>query len=159
VTMGRSFHWMDRTETLRRLDAMIEPEGAVALFDSSHCEVPENDWYEEYRAVVRRYAADDTAHVRRTSQRWVRHEAFLLDSVFCQLDQIAVIERRQVCARQLIDRAFSRSSTAPDRLGERAEKLAVEVEALLAPFPALTEVVSTSALIGRRTQSRRAASE
>ena len=27
VTMGRSFQWMDRVETLRRLDAMIEPGG------------------------------------------------------------------------------------------------------------------------------------
>ncbi len=153
VTMGRSFHWMDRAETLRRLDGMIEPDGAVALFDSTHCDIPENEWYEEYRAVVRRYAADDAAHVRRAGGGWVRHEAFLLDSAFYVLDQIAVIERRQVSPTQLIDRAFSRSSTAPDRLGERAEKLVAEIEALLAPRSALTEVVSTSALVGRRPQS------
>jgi SAM-dependent methyltransferase len=153
VTMGRSFHWMDRAETLRRLDTMIDADGAVALFDSTHCNVPENDWYEEYRTVVRRYAADDAAHILRAGQRWVRHEAFLLDSAFCLLDEIAVIERRQVSPRQLIDRAFSRSSTAPDRLGERAEELAAEVEALLAAHPALTEVVSTVALIGRRPPS------
>jgi trans-aconitate methyltransferase len=29
VTMGRSFHWMDRVETLRRLDGMIDPGGAI----------------------------------------------------------------------------------------------------------------------------------
>src|SRR5262245_23439902 len=40
VTMGRSFHWMDRPETLRRLDDMIEPDGSVALFDSEHRNVP-----------------------------------------------------------------------------------------------------------------------
>jgi SAM-dependent methyltransferase len=32
VVMGRSFHWMDRIDTLKRLDGMIEPAGAVALF-------------------------------------------------------------------------------------------------------------------------------
>ena len=32
VVIGRSFHWMDRVDTLNRLDAMIEPAGAVALF-------------------------------------------------------------------------------------------------------------------------------
>jgi ubiquinone/menaquinone biosynthesis C-methylase UbiE len=151
VTMGRSFHWMDRAETLRRLDAIIEPGGAVALFDSTHANVPENAWYEAYRAVVRRYAADDAAHVRRRSGTWVRHEAFLLDSVFSVLDEIAVIERRRVSVRQLIDRAFSRSSTAPDRLGERARELAAEIERVLGARGALTEVVSTVALIGSRT--------
>ena len=32
VVMGRSFHWMDRVDTLERLDRLIEPAGAVALF-------------------------------------------------------------------------------------------------------------------------------
>jgi SAM-dependent methyltransferase len=153
VTMGRSFHWMDRAETLRRLDAIIEPGGAVALFDSNHCDVPENGWYADYRALVRRYAEGDRAHIRRVSGTWVRHEAFLLDSAFCLLDEIAVIERRQVSVRQLIDRAFSRSSTAPDRLDGRAEELAHEIAALLAPLGPLgplAEVLSTSALLGSR---------
>jgi SAM-dependent methyltransferase len=150
VTMGRSFHWMDRAETLRRLDAMIEPGGAVALFDSTHCDLPENAWYGDYRAVVARYAADDGEHIRRRTGTWVRHEAFLLDSPFSLLDEISVIERRAVTREQLIDRAFSRSSTAPDRLGGRAAALAAEIEALPLPREALTEVVATTALIGCR---------
>ncbi|MGH7077390.1 MAG: class I SAM-dependent methyltransferase [Acetobacteraceae bacterium] len=44
VTMGRSFHWMDRAATLERLDQLIERDGAVALFHDTHLEVPENDW-------------------------------------------------------------------------------------------------------------------
>jgi len=32
-TMGRSFHWMDRNQTLKTLDDMIEPEGGVACLD------------------------------------------------------------------------------------------------------------------------------
>src|SRR5215472_284873 len=36
VTMGRSFQWMDRVETLRRLDKLIEPGGTVALFNSGY---------------------------------------------------------------------------------------------------------------------------
>jgi SAM-dependent methyltransferase len=150
VTMGRSFHWMDRAETLRRLDAMIEPQGAVALFDSTHCEVPENAWYGEYRALVRRYAEDDQEHIRRAAGTWVRHEAFLLDSAFNLLDEISAIERRPVTVQTLIDRAFSRSSTARGRLGDRAETLAAQIEVLLSPQERLTEVVATTALIGRR---------
>ncbi|MGA7804935.1 MAG: class I SAM-dependent methyltransferase, partial [Bradyrhizobium sp.] len=41
VTIGRAFHWMDRCDALRRLDALIEPDGAVILFKDVHPEVPE----------------------------------------------------------------------------------------------------------------------
>ena len=154
VTMGRSFHWMDRAETLRLLDGMVEPDGAVALFNSEMCDVPDNGWYGGYRDLLRRYAERDARHVRWRDGTWVRHEAFLLDSAFCQVDEVSVIERRQVSVEQLVDRAFSRSSTAPDRLGEAAATaMAAEIEALLRPQAVggkLTEVVVTSALLGRR---------
>jgi SAM-dependent methyltransferase len=152
VTMGRSFHWMDRAETLRRLDRLIEAGGAVALFNSEHCDVPDNAWLADYRALVRGYAAGDLGHARRVAG-WVRHEALLLDSAFSVLDDIAVIEQRDVSVAQLIHRAFSRSSTAPDRLGSDAPRLATEIEALLYPIArdgVLTEVIATNALIGRR---------
>ncbi|HLW79033.1 MAG TPA: class I SAM-dependent methyltransferase [Terriglobia bacterium] len=155
ATMGRSFHWMDRAATLRRLDTMIEPDGAVVLFDSEHLDLPENPWGSEYRSLVRRYSDDDEAHARRRGGTWVRHEAFLLDSAFSVLDQVSVIERRSITVEQLVDRAFSRSSTAPDRLGDAAPRLAAEIEALLQPLATngtLTEVVATSALLAKRPE-------
>ena len=154
VTMGRSFHWMDRAATLHLLDGMIEPDGAVALFNSHLCEVPDNAWYAGYRDLLRGYAENDTTHARRRAGTWVRHEAFLLDSAFCQVDEVSVIERRQVTVEQLVDRAFSRSSTAPGRLGEAASAaLAGDIEALLRPLAAggvLTEVVASSAVLAKR---------
>jgi SAM-dependent methyltransferase len=153
VTMGRSFQWMDRAETLRRLDRIIEPSGAVALFNSRHLEVPDNAWNADYRALVRRYAEDDRTHVRRGAESWLYHEAILLDSAFSVLDEISVIERRPVSVAQLVHRAFSRSSTTPDRLGSATPRLAAEVEALLQPMATdgvLTEVVATIALLARR---------
>ena len=88
VTMGRSFQWMDRVETLRRLEAMIEPGGAVALFNSGHRDAPETGWLAAYRALVHRYAEDDSSHVKRRSGVWVGHEAILLGSAFSVLDEI-----------------------------------------------------------------------
>jgi trans-aconitate methyltransferase len=156
VTMGRSFQWMDRAETLRRLDAMIEPGGAVALFNSEHLDVPDNAWNADYRALVRRYAADDRTHVKRGAGTWLYHEAILLDSPFNMLDEVSVIERRQVSVDQLIHRAFSRSSTTPDRLGSAAPRLAADIDSLLQPLASdgqLTEVVSTAALLARRAEA------
>ena len=153
VTMGRSFHWMDRRKTIELLDGMIEPGGAIALFGSEMADVPENVWMKEYQALVRRYGEADVTHVRHRSGARVRHEAILLESSFSTLEQVAVIERHQVTVEQLVDRAFSRSSTAPDRLGDAAPRLAREIEALLRPIAhdgVLTEVVATNALLAGR---------
>jgi SAM-dependent methyltransferase len=155
VTMGRSFHWMDRTETLALLDRMIGPGGAVALFGSEPLDVPESAWAAEYRALVRRYGETDGTHVRRRSATWVRHEAILLGSSFSSLEQVAVIERHQITVEHLVDRAFSRSSTAPDRLGEAAPRLAGDIRALLSPIAhdgLLTEVIATNALLAWRQE-------
>ncbi len=153
VTMGRSFQWMDRVETLRRLDAINAPGGAVVLFNRGHRDAPNTEWIAVYRALVHRYAEDDRTHVKRRSGIWTGHEAILLGSAFSLLDEIAVIERRRVTVPQLVHRALSRSSTAPERLGAAAPRLAAEIEALLAPLATggmLTEVIATYATIARR---------
>jgi SAM-dependent methyltransferase len=153
VTMGRSFQWMNRAGTLGRLDTMIEPGGAVALFNSERRDAPDIGWIPPYRALVRSYAETDAEHVRRRSADWVGHEAILLGSAFGMLDEIAVIERRQVSVAQLVERALSRSSTTTERLGLAAARLATEIEELLTPLASdgmLSEVIATNALVARR---------
>ena len=153
VTMGRSFHWMDRAETLRRLDGMIEPGGAVALFHAWPAPVPANAWQDSYLAVVRRYAGEDADQPRHRGPDWVRHEAFLLDSAFACVESVAAYEPRTVTAGQLVDRAFSRSGTTPARLGDQADALAAAIRALVSKVASegvLHEVVVSAALIARR---------
>ncbi len=153
VTMGRSFHWMDRAETLRRLDRMLVPGGAVALFDARDATRPSGGWEERYAALIRSYAGSDEEHPRRRAPEWLRHEFILLDSAFSSVEAVSVFEPREVTAAMLIDRAFSRSSSAPERLGAAADQLAHGIEALVAGVAAdgrLHEVVVSTALIGRR---------
>ncbi len=153
VTMGRSFHWMDRAETLRRLDRMVVPGGAVALFDARDATRPSGAWEERYAALIRSYAGSDEAHPRQRSPDWLRHEFILLASAFSSVEAVSVFEPQEVTAAMLIDRAFSRSSSAPERLGGVADRLAHDIEALVAavsPDGRLHEVVVSTALIGRR---------
>jgi SAM-dependent methyltransferase len=153
VVMGRSFHWMDRVDTLRRLDGMIEPGGAVALFHDRWPDIPENAWRARWQEVRRRYEADDASQARVRGPNWVRHEAVLLDSPFPRLEQFSVIERRAVTVDALVARALSMSTTSPDRLGPRAEEMAAELRTTLVPLETgrgLTEVVETSALVAWR---------
>ena len=54
VVMGRSVHWMDRVDTLTRLDRMIEPAGAVALFHDSAPAIPANGWRKVWHDICLR---------------------------------------------------------------------------------------------------------
>jgi hypothetical protein len=91
VTIGRAFHWMDRADTLRRLDALIGADGAIVLFSDSHPDVPDNAWLTEFRAIRLRHTGEDRAAWRQPD--WPSHTALLLDSATngCVEDGLATL--------------------------------------------------------------------
>lgn len=146
VTMGRSFHWMDRAATLVQLDRMIEPDGAIALLHDEHPDVPANAWHPAFKAITDRVGAADPGKAMR--EGWPSHEAVLLASPFRALESIAVFDERRVAIDDLVMRTRTMSSVAA-----RAGELADELRATLAPFAsdgAVTEVIASKALIARR---------
>lgn len=150
VVMGRSFHWMDRVDTLRRLDRIVEPAGALALFRDSAPAVPANAWRKVWHGIRERYEPDRGPHER--DPNWIRHEAILLDSAFARLESVGVIERRAIDVETLVQRTLSMGSTSPERLGEKMAAMVAEVRAALADVR--EEVVETSALVAWRSESR-----
>ncbi|HEY4161644.1 MAG TPA: methyltransferase domain-containing protein [Dongiaceae bacterium] len=153
ATIGRAFHWMDRADTLKRLDRMIDAEGAVVLFRDQHIEVTENDWRKSYRALLDRYSAEDDARRMRKSDYWTNHEAVLFDSSFSVLERIGVIERRLTPVEQIENRMLSLSSVSHAQIGEKADRMVEELRTMLADFAvdgAVQEVVESQALIARR---------
>jgi SAM-dependent methyltransferase len=150
VVMGRSFHWMDRVDTLERLDQMIEPAGALALFRDSAPAVPANAWRKVWYDIRERYEPDRGPHER--DPNWIRHEAILLDSAFTRLESFGVIERRAIDVETLVQRALSMGSTSPSHLGEKMATMAGEIRTTLADVR--EEVVETSALVAWRPDSR-----
>src|SRR5258708_7753296 len=56
VTMGRSFHWMERDTTLAALDRLVVPGGAVVVLGEHHVEAPDNDWRAVWEAAARKWA-------------------------------------------------------------------------------------------------------
>lgn len=152
VTMGRSFHWMDRADTLRRLDGLIEPGGAVALFRTDHPELATNAWRAEFDALRHRYGGDDPGLKARRSGS-ARHEDALLDSAFPHIEVLAVVERRRVSLATLVDRGLSMSTTSPERLGARAADFARDITALMQPFVRdgrIEEIVESVAVLAFR---------
>ena len=148
AVMGRSFHWMDRIDTLKRLDRMIEPTGAVALFHDSAPAIPINAWRKVWRVIREHYEPHAEPHGRDAD--WIRHEAILLDSPFARVENFGVIERRVLDVETLVQRTLSMSSTSPSHLGEKAAAMIAEIRAALADV--CEEVVETSALVAWRSE-------
>jgi SAM-dependent methyltransferase len=150
VTMGRSFHWMDREATLARLDGLIVPGGAVALFDDEHPRTVENAWRRTLDEIGRKYGRGEEAHiVERDSGRYRTHESHLLNSPFADLERVAVIVRRRLSVDDIVGLAFSLSTSSPAKLGERIGAFEMDLRAAL-PEPSYTEIAEMSALIARR---------
>lgn len=148
AVMGRSFHWMDRVDTLRRLDRMIEPSGAVALFYDTAPAIPSNAWLKTWNGIRERYEPKTGPHDH--DPNWVRNEAILLDSRFARLERFGVVERRAVDVETLVHRALSMGSTSPAHLGDKMSAMVAEIRAALADVR--EEVVETVALVAWRSQ-------
>jgi SAM-dependent methyltransferase len=154
VTMGRSFHWMDRAATLETLAGIVAANGVVALFDVKHLDVPANKWEKRYQSLLDPIAEKDPWRAaRKNNPAWLPHEAILLDSKFNHLQRISVIRKIETPVGQLVDRALSMSSTSPQRLGSERERLVETLYAALneeATAGVITEVVESSALLAFR---------
>ncbi len=151
VTMGRSFHWMDRADTLKRLDGMIGPDGAVALFDVDTVHQGAGDWHPRFTEILERYAPDKPQW---RSPEWTDHTAFLINSAFSRVDGVSTVDRIVFPADQLVDRALSLSRTSPEALGpDKAGALAADMRALAAELAVdgtIGEILQSSVLIARR---------
>jgi SAM-dependent methyltransferase len=147
VVMGRSFHWMDRVDTLRRLDGLVEAGGALALFQDSAPALPANAWRKVWLDICASYEPKTGAHQH--DPHWVRHEAILLGSPFHRLERFAVVERRAVDVETLVQRTLSMGSTSPSHLGEQGTA-AITADIHRALGDVREEVVETSALVAWR---------
>jgi len=160
VTIGRAFHWMDRADTLRRLDALIEPGGAVALFSDKSPNVPANAWDAAYGRVREKHSAADRLGPE-TRATPLGNEAVLLESAFDAIERHSVFERRATPIARFVDRVLSFGATwtgARDGAVEEARiraEVTADITAALTPYAVdgiVHEVVEGQAVIARRSR-------
>lgn len=154
VTIGRAFHWMDRIATLAMLDRIIEPGGAVALFHDAHPVLPENDWFKCLCKVGDRYGRAAQPHIaERKALGHRRYEPFLFQSAFTELDGLTVTVRKAISEDEIVGRAFSQSTTSPEKLGGRTDAFEAELRERLREISAdgnFIEIAEMVALVARR---------
>ncbi|HEY2068532.1 MAG TPA: class I SAM-dependent methyltransferase [Rhizomicrobium sp.] len=154
VTMGRSFHWMDREATLKLLDPLVTSDGGIALFHDEHPVTAENAWRKTLQDVANAYGRAEAHHIReRGSAEHKRHESVLFESVFDRLESAGIYIRRELTADDIVGLAFSLSTTAPQKLGDRAPAFEADMRAEMAklsPSGRFTEIAEMVALVARR---------
>lgn len=153
VTMGRSFHWMDRDATLAALDQMIEPGGAVALFDNERLKAGGPDWRALVRRLRERLVPEREAEWRQQMDERKEHDAVLARSAFSRTERHRVTVRRTLTPDEVVGTVYSQSNTSPDALGDRREAFETELRAGLAelnPEGRLEDVVEMTAVIATR---------
>ena len=153
VTIGRAFHWMDRAATLKMLDRIVAPEGAIAFFHDTHPDTVENRWFKILRDVTDRFSKDGSHIAERKTGGHRRYEPFLFASSFTQLDGLSVTLRRELTMDEIIGRAYSLSTCAPERLKDRREDFERDLRESLAPLSddgKFLEIAEMVALLARR---------
>lgn len=153
VTIGRAFHWMDRAATLKMLDRIVTPDGGVVFFHDAHPDVAENRWFKTLRKITDRHSKDGKHIAAGHAGSHHRYEPYLFASAFTLLDGLSVTIRRAITLDDIIGRAYSFSTCAPERLAGRQADFERELRdslAPLAPDGKLTEIAEMVALLARR---------
>ena len=115
VTMGRSFHWMDREQVLTALDAIVDYDGAVVLANDSCPVRPSSPWQQAVEDIQYRFLPADSVPPTPLPGRMNSpadhqpHEQILARSAFRHVDRRVYEFERPWAVDQVIGYLYSTS--------------------------------------------------
>ncbi|MEV6072070.1 class I SAM-dependent methyltransferase [Nocardia sp. NPDC052001] len=120
VTMGRSFHWMDRARVLTALDEMVEDNGILVIASDAFLIRPITIWQRTIEDVQRRFLPNgqDERPIP-TADLFVRHEQILANSPFPHVNRHVYDFPRPWTIEQIIGYLYSTSLPLRHLLGDR----------------------------------------
>ncbi|MGW4096584.1 class I SAM-dependent methyltransferase [Mycobacterium sp. NPDC004974] len=155
VTMGRSFHWMDREHVLAALDGMVDDDGSLVIANDSNLLLPTTPWQRAIQEVQRRFLPPDYQHgPPPATNTGHTHEQVLANSAFQQVNRRVYEFTRHWTIKQAIGYLYSTSVPLRRLLADRQTEFEDTVtDALLAIEPSghLTEAVALEVLTATRT--------
>ncbi|MGV9802888.1 methyltransferase domain-containing protein [Mycobacterium sp. NPDC003449] len=155
VTMGRSFHWMDREHVLTALDDMVDRDGSLVIANDSNLLLPSTPWQRAIQEVQHRFLPPDYQHgpSSATTTRQT-HEHVLANSPFQQVSRRVYEFTRRWTVEQAIGYLYSTSVPLRRILADRQTEFEDTVtDALLAIEPSghFIEPVALEVLTATRT--------
>jgi ubiquinone/menaquinone biosynthesis C-methylase UbiE len=155
VTMGRSFHWMNREQVLTALDEMVDDEGSLVIANDSNLVLPTTPWQQAIQEIQHRFLPRDhlrgptpAADARRT------HEQVLANSAFRQVNRQVYRFRRSWTIEQVIGYFYSTSLPLRRLLGDRQsafEETVTNTLLTIEPSGHFTEPVALEVLIATKS--------
>ncbi len=159
VTMGRSFHWMDREQVLAVLDDMVDDDGGVVLANDSCLVRPATAWQRAIQELQPRFLPSDFVMPDALSDRVSGavdhrpHEEILARSPFPNVHRRIYESTRPWTVEQVIGYLYSTSVPLRRLLGNRRGAFEQAItDALLAidPQGRFTEPVTLEVLTATR---------
>ncbi|MEU1516255.1 class I SAM-dependent methyltransferase [Streptomyces sp. NPDC005811] len=155
TVMGAAFHWMDRDQTLRDLDQLIEPDGAVVLASGgAPGDVDPAPWLQVIADVRTHYlGAERRAGSGTYSHPKERHQDVLARSPFSNVETARWDRTVTRTLDEVIGLQFSYSYSSPAQLGDQKDAFERDVRRALTEFSptgTLDELVRTEAIIAKR---------
>ncbi|MGI9502889.1 MAG: class I SAM-dependent methyltransferase [Geminicoccaceae bacterium] len=151
VTMGRSFHWMDRPATLLQLEELIAEDGAIVLLSDSMYDAPENEWWRRFTEIFEDFQNSDDFMPRRKG--WEPHVSLLIRSAFSDVQQFSLFAHHRWTVDDVIGLALSRSNMTDSKLGPKRDSFVAAVRQSLTPFVVddhLCSLVEQTTIMARR---------
>ncbi|MGD7789580.1 class I SAM-dependent methyltransferase [Propionibacteriaceae bacterium Y1700] len=155
VTMGSSFHWMDREAVLADLARVTTSEAAVVLLGDPPPEWgAEAPWADDIKDLRRRYLGTDRrAGSGSGTDPAERHEDVLRRSAFAHVTTTNWAWTLERTVDELVGLQFSYSFSSPALLGARQQDYASQVRDVLmrhAPDGMISTQHDTELIIARR---------
>jgi 2-polyprenyl-3-methyl-5-hydroxy-6-metoxy-1,4-benzoquinol methylase len=119
VTMGRSFHWMDRHQVLTALENIIEDDGGLVIANDSCLIRPTTQWQRAIEDMQTRFLPPETLTNHTTAVAAEPHEVILARSPFRDVHHVTYEFDRPWTIEQAIGYLYSTSVPLHRLLGER----------------------------------------
>jgi len=150
VTLGQAYWFMHSSATRSRLEKWLLPGGHVLICRPVASSVGGAPWYDEYRAIRRRWAKGDFAEKMRLTA-----DEFFEGTRFSRIKEFFTWGQRRVALDHLVHRALGSADTSRALLGEDAELMLEEIRARMAPHfengPLTERLCVVGLLYGRST--------
>jgi len=156
VSMGRSFHWMDRQQVLTALDEIVDEGGSLVIANDSNLILPSTPWQQAIQDIQRRFLPKAYQHGQPPAPGiFQTHEQVLANSAFRQVNRQVYEFTRTWTIEQAIGYFYSTSLPLRRLLGDGQAAFEHTVtETLLAIDPSgrFSEPVAMEVLTATRTR-------
>ncbi|BBY30463.1 class I SAM-dependent methyltransferase [Mycolicibacterium sediminis] len=153
VTMGRSFHWMDRERVLTVLDGMVDDGGGLVIANDGCLVHPTTPWQRAIDDLQHRFLPEWPAAAPNPGDAGGSHEDVLARSAFTRVHRRVVEFTRTWTVEQAIGYLYSTSVPLRDLLGDdRAafERAVTDALLVIEPGAEFVEPVALEVLIATR---------